>query len=473
MTIRVVELFAGVGGFRLGLEGQPGSPRNRDYKVVYSNQWEPQILTQHAADVYCKRWGLEQVEDDPTLFTHPNHPDDTFRNEDLADVALSEIPDHDVLVGGFPCQDYSVAQGHRGRGIKGKKGVLWWEIVRIVKDKKPNHLLLENVNRLISSPAKQRGRDMAIMLSVLDQEGYAVEWRVIDASDYGFPQKRKRVFILAHKKGTKLHKSISKRNFDGAQWITKNGPFAKAFPVAITKKDSLTPFVLNKYKGRKNLQSLTTYFNRGKGDESNLPSPFLTSGVMIGNKYWTTKVQPEITTQEATLGDILLPPSKIACEFIIDQTDVDKERGWNYFKGAKKAVRTAPNGHQYSYNEGGMYFPDRIDKASRTIVTGEGGSSPSRNKHVVQFKPTKSQIVECSLDSKRHEHLRSLIDLRPGMWIRRLTPIELELLNGFPADHTFEGLNGPIIASKRAFFMGNALVVGVVHRIGQALLEWI
>ena len=103
-------------------------------------------------------------------------------------------------------------------------------------------------------------------------------------------------------------------------------------------------------------------------------------------------------------------------------------------------MRTAKSGFTYNYSEGGMIFPDALDNASRTIITGEGGKSPSRFKHVISY-------------NKR---------------LRRLTPIELERLNMFPDNHTkLEG----ITAAKRAFFMGNALVVGVVERIGNALFK--
>lgn len=137
--LRVVELFAGVGGFRLGLE-------KNNFEIVWSNQWEPSTKMQHASLLYEQRFGEE------------NHS-----NEDINEVVkrnVEEIPDHDVLVGGFPCQDYSVATTlHNSKGIKGKNGVLWWSIHKILKNKinKPKYLFFENVDRLLKSPAKQKG----------------------------------------------------------------------------------------------------------------------------------------------------------------------------------------------------------------------------------------------------------------------------------------------------------------------------
>ena len=101
-------------------------------------------------------------------------------DKDIFNVPTSDIPDHDLLVGGFPCQDYSVATTLKNsKGLIGKKGVLWWAIHRILEEKgskRPKYLFLENVDRLLKSPASQRGRDFAVMLKSLNDLGYAVEW---------------------------------------------------------------------------------------------------------------------------------------------------------------------------------------------------------------------------------------------------------------------------------------------------------
>ena len=125
-------------------------------------------------------------------------------------------------------------------------------------------------------------------------------------------------------------------------------------------------------------------------------------------------------------------------EFFISE---DKIKGWTYLKGAKSEERKTSTGHTYHYSEGSMTFPDALDRPSRTIITGEGGVGPSRFKHVIKTK------------SGRY---------------RRLTPIELERLDMFPDKHT--KLDG-VSDAKRAFFMGNALVVGAVERVGEALAK--
>ncbi|NCF97759.1 MAG: DNA (cytosine-5-)-methyltransferase [Euryarchaeota archaeon] len=463
MPLLVVELFAGVGGFRLGLEGPPGSERDGDFKVVMANQWEPSTKTQHAADVYVKRWGLIPKEEGATLYIHPEHDDDLFLNEDISKVPIKEIPKHDLLVGGFPCQDYSVAKTlDKAKGLQGKKGVLWWEIHRIIKAKKPKHVLLENVDRLLKSPVKQRGRDFAVMLACLSELGYVVEWRVINAAEYGMPQRRRRVFILAHKRGTEQHRILSRKKVNAIEWLTESGTIAKAFPVHRTPEQLV--FEQHLLSEGEDFADLSERFNK-KGLPGN-KSPFENSGIMSKNRFWTLRTEPRFEGKYQILSDVLLTPGKVPDEYFLSTTSMTQNKGWKYLKGAKKEKRYGRDGFIYSYNEGGMIFPDALDRPSRTIITGEGGSSPSRFKHVVKFKPTKGQRKRLKLDSKEHNKIRENFRLLESEWVRRLTPIELERLNMFPDNHT-EGASD----SKRAFFMGNALVIGIIEKFAEVLAE--
>ena len=255
MRIKVVELFAGVGGFRIGLEGYPREKTSK-YEVVWSNQWEPSTKTQHANMVYEARW-----------------PEANHNGNNIGEVIESDfnaIPDHDMLVGGFPCQDYSVATTLRNsKGLRGKKGVLWWSIEAILRrkgDKRPKYLMLENVDRLLKSPAKQRGRDFAIMLSSLNNLGYAVEWRVINAAEYGMPQRRRRVFIMGYREGTpEYNRMVS--NSKREDWILHEGVIANAFPV----KEEFTPARFGEIDG--DLEKISKRFNAKGGD-----SPFFELG---------------------------------------------------------------------------------------------------------------------------------------------------------------------------------------------------
>jgi len=400
--LKVVELFAGVGGFRIGLE------KTNKFEIVWSNQWEPGKSKQHASDVYVNRFG-----------------NDNHSNEDIESVKTKDIPNHDVLVGGFPCQDYSVASLLKNsKGLLGKKGVLWWSIYRILdeKKKKPSFLILENVDRLLGSPANQKGRDFAMMLSSLNNLGYAVEWRVVNAGDYGMPQRRRRVFILGYYKNSKLYKEM--KTTDISRWIHKAGVFAKQFKVE--QPNSL--FLPDDFELDSNLKNVSDKFNL-----DNTNKKFKNAGIMIDGKVTTTQTTPVFSGKKTTLRDVL-EETKVDDEFYINKKDLKR---WKEEKGAKSKTRTK-DGFTYEWKEGAISFPDDLDKPSRTIITSEGGKSPARIKHVVETKFGK----------------------------RRLTPIELERLNMFPDNHTLlDGVSDNI----RAFLMGNALVIGIVTKIGNEL----
>lgn len=237
MEKTVCELFAGVGGFRCGLNSIntiKDTKKEEKWDTVWFNQWEPGNKKQWAHDCYVNRFG--------TSFDI-NGKDTT--NIDIARVDKETIPDHNLLVGGFPCQDYSVARSlNNERGINGKKGVLWWSIRDVINTKKPPFILLENVDRLLKSPSKQRGRDFGIILACLNESGYTVEWRVINAAEYGFQQRRRRTYIFAYKDGTNYSNLMKTKTV--YKIIQKDGFFAKSFLInkfdkEKIKKTSLAP----------------------------------------------------------------------------------------------------------------------------------------------------------------------------------------------------------------------------------------
>lgn len=405
--IKVVELFAGVGGFRVGLE--KASPK---FKIVWSNQWEPSTKSQDASDIYVRHFGTNG-----------------HSNLDIATVPTSEIPDFDMLVGGFPCQDYSVARTlNQSAGLVGKKGILWWEIHRILAEKanKPGILLLENVDRLLKSPVSQRGRDFAIMLASLSDLGYAVEWRVINAAEYGMPQRRKRVFLLGYHKTTAIYQRLSQ--LAPQLFLGEKGLLSKAFPIQSLDLSAISSFGITG-----DLSEISTRFNKTTASKS----PFLNSGFILNRVVYSAESCPNYGGPFATLGDILQLSSSVPNDYFITESSLER---WRYFKSAKNEKRiNKETGFEYAYSEGGMHFPDPINRPSRTIITAEGGASPSRFKHVIET---------------------------PDGRFRRLTPVELERLNMFPDNHT-----AGVSDTKRAFLMGNALVVGIVEKIGKVLIE--
>lgn len=438
--IKVVELFAGVGGFRIGLEGWDGKSASSGYKeniksefdVIWSNQFEPSTKTiQHANIIYKNRW-----------------PKAVHSEEDIEKIVsnnVHQIPDHNLLVGGFPCQDYSVAgQLNLSKGLIGKKGVLWWSIYTILKRKraKPEFLLLENVPNMLNTPSQCPGRDFTIILSCLNELGYAVEWRVINSSDYGAPQKRRRVYLMCYHKTSKFYNSaLSEMKKENV--ILDEGVLAKSFIHTIKNYK----FEENKISSVKKSQQISTLKK----------SPFKKSGFMIKGKYLTIETKSLPVKEKKVLSDILLPIDKVSPnhfinfdENLLDNNIINHQNGqrevlrtkgekWKHKKGSKKIWKiNISGGYQYPYNEGPMNLFEELNKPSRTIITQEYSKSPNRNTHLI----------------------------KQGDIIRNLTPLEIERLNMFPDDHTQDEL---ITEGRRSFLMGNALVVGMVEKIGKEL----
>lgn len=431
---RVLELFAGVGGFHHGLE-QVNQQRQaaglpRAFEVVWANQWEPGCKKQHAAGVYAARWGQAPV--NRNLF-------DVL--DDDAELARIDALAPTMLVGGFPCQDYSVAKpASQSQGLEGKKGVLWWGIhrllqMRIAAGQPIQQLMLENVDRLINSPSKCRGRDFAIILSSLESLGYAVAWQVVNAANYGFAQKRKRVFIVAVHASTAQYQQWTAAAVCPAALLTQVSPLAQGLPVDLN--GAIASFSL----GADILDTQDTYEPTVGGK-----SRFAHAGMCIGGTVWTAATKAPVLTdfsafvgqpKAITLGDVVQRTTDVPASFYLDDHSLAR---WQYLKGAKAVDRVTAEGFAYTFTEGGLAFPDALDKPSRTVITGEGGAAPSRTKHVVR-----------TADGR----------------LRRLVPEELEELNGFPRGFT----QAPGVSDvKRAFIMGNALVTGVVSCIGAAMV---
>lgn len=418
-TIKVAELFAGVGGFRLALDGyhnpacpQFDMPAAGPFQTVWANQWEPPGTDgkQFAWRCYEQRFGQGSC---------VNKDINEVLNDLESGRCTHGIPDEiDMLVGGFPCQDYSVAKPlSKAGGIEGKKGVLWWDIYRFLRLKKPRFVLLENVDRLLKSPSAQRGRDFAIMLSCLASLGYSAEWRVVNSAEYGFSQRRKRVYIFAE---------AATEPWDLEARISE-GVLAGALPVCAS--DTFATFEIPD-----NPHTATQEFNVGGRGKS----PFCVAGAMQDFRVVTCDVTEDYRGPRATLGSVIVPAAEVPESYYIAPDKLDK---WRYLKGAKREQRTkrGADGAEftYHYSEGSMAFPDLLSNPSRTILTGEGGAGASRFKHVVE------------------------IDGR----LRRLVPDELDQLQGFPKGWTNTGMSD----GRRAFCMGNALVVGVPHAIGAEL----
>ncbi len=412
MKLTVAELFAGVGGFRCGLNKvqlkNDKVIEDNSWNFVYANQWEPSTKTQPAFECYVQRFGISE-----------NH-----QNTDINLVDKKKIPDHNLLVGGFPCQDYSVARTKSNeKGIEGIKGVLWWDIIDTIEAKKPPFLLLENVDRLLRSPSNQRGRDFGVMLRSLADNDYCVQWRVINAADYGFPQKRRRIFIFAYHKSTKYYKEISKYN--NSEVIFNRGLFAKSFPIQNK--------ILEKSKG-----DLSNNNYKDLADVSdNFELHFYNSGIMNNGYVYSVKTEP-IYSQQTSLENIL-EENYVDEKYFLDEEKIEK---FTYLKGKKRIERTSKNGKKYIFSEGAIPFPDKLDIPARTMLTSE--STTNRSSHIVKDKKTGK--------------------------LRILTPVEAERINMFP-DNWTNIQDSSMTERRRYFMMGNALVVGIIERLGDYLKD--
>ena len=403
MELTVAELFAGVGGFRVGLnkikrfDEETGlAKENKIWDFVWGNQFEPSTKAQHAYNCYTKRFGIENNS-----------------NEDINKVDKKLIPDHNLLVGGFPCQDYSVARSLNGeKGIKGKKGVLFWDIKDVLIEKKSPFVLLENVDRLLKSPASRRGRDFAIMLKTFDELGYYVQWRVINAGDYSMPQKRRRVFIFAFKKNLKYAKEFRKN---------KENIFNKVFPVKI---DSEKEINLNKYE---NILKISDKYSEGK---------FFESGIMIEGTvfhYSVGSIKEDIFSLKEVIEKAKSYNDFDMKEYLVTNEKLEK---WKYLKGGKRIERKTKAGHSYIYSEGNMAFPENMEEPARTLLTSEG--TTNRSSHIIY-------------DNKQKKY-------------RILTEIECEIIQMFPPNWT-----DTMPKRNRYFMMGNALVTGIISRLEPTL----
>ena len=399
MEYTICELFAGVGGFRVGFESS-----YPDWRTVWANQWEPSKKVQHAFECYKSHF-------------ETSGGIDKFSNIDIAQVPAEHIPDHTVLVGGFPCQDYSVASTG-AKGIQGKKGVLWWEIQRILKTKRPPFVILENVDRLLKSPSKQRGRDFGIIISCLARLGYSIEWRVINAAEYGFQQRRRRTFIFAVHNSTNYYEELGRQSV--YEELQHSGFFSSIFKVETFSEEFINSIDI---KEEFDLDTLKI--------SNDFKFEFRNSGMYRDGVISTVETTPSLllTEHQITLQDIL--ERHVDEKYVLSDDDLEK---WTYMKGPKAIERTSKEGHKYMFREGGIAFPDSIDKPARTMLTSE--ASKNRSTHVVS-------------------------DIETGR-LRLLTPLECERINGFPDNWTDTGMT----ESFRYFCMGNALVVNLIEHMG-------
>ena len=419
--MNVLELFAGVGGFRIGLENA-----HPDYfETLWSNQWEPSRKSQDAFEVY-----------------NYHFPDSENINVSIADITDEQFAEMnaDMIVGGFPCQDYSVARSKKNeQGIEGQKGVLFWEIIRATRIIRPRFLILENVDRLLKAPSKQRGRDFAIMLTAFNNLGYSVEWRVINAADYGRSQRRRRVFFFIYRNDIPFALQMDQRFEEQEQVFDENryddyifheGLFATQFPILNTPVKKRHVY----YELPEDIVEVSDNFS----------GTVWNTGVMRHGRYYSIDTAPNYDGEPITLGEILQNEEEVPEKFFIN--DPAKLEKFQYLRGPKRIERTSADGHTYIYSEGGMSPTDDLNLPGRTMLTSEG--TVNRSTHFLNVN---------------------------GKY-RLITPVEAERLQDFPDNWTAlkrlsDGTVTEVSDKMRMFFMGNALVTDIVRKIGEFIVE--
>jgi len=324
--IKVAELFAGVGGFReamVALNEQAGA---EIFRMAFSNQWEPSESAKKGEEQFANRVYIAK-------FGHEGHyADDIHKVSDIqGPIPKTVVPDIDLLVGGFPCQDYSVAKPKNvSKGLRGPKGVLWWSIERLLEERAPDYVLLENVDRLINSPANNRGRDFAVILKGFQELGYAVEWRVVNAGEYGFPQKRRRIFILAYKLKTAQGKALKASLDEPAAVLTLKGVLARSLPCA---SEELIPEVYDLNRFKTDVDVKDRYAEEA--------SPFLSAGYMLDGEVHTLHVDTVMKGKPTLLRHLLVKPGQpfYPSTFAKFSIPADDSGLWAYAKGRKNEPR--------------------------------------------------------------------------------------------------------------------------------------
>lgn len=170
MKLKFIDLFAGLGGTRIGFQ-QACAEAGIETKCVFTSE-----IKSYAAEIYKHNFDNDEV------------------HGDITQINAKDIPDFDFLLGGFPCQAFSVA-GSR-KGFDDTRGTLFFDVARIIKEKQPTGFLLENVEGLVSH---DQGRTLEVILSVLKDLKYHVDWKVLNSADFGVAQSRKRIYIVGRK----------------------------------------------------------------------------------------------------------------------------------------------------------------------------------------------------------------------------------------------------------------------------------
>jgi len=456
-----IELFSGIGGFRQALDALGG-------RCVFASE----------IDKYAEQSYRALYDGAPEL------------HGDITKIDAVDIPDHDVLVGGFPCQAFSVA-GQR-KGFEDTRGTLFFEIARIAAEKKPRLLLLENVKGLLSHDG---GNTFEVMCRTLNEIGYAIDFRVLNSKYFGVPQNRERIFIVADRDALHEPWNIGKGNDVVTKAKRRVAEFVRSFnfdwpvegDVTVRLRDVLEPVVDEKYylsedKTAKLLAQLGDKSLVDTSDCDMLGMVDLRGNESIRRVYSPTGVAPTLTTmggghREPKIAEPVVhsigntnPSGNGMNGNVYDSEGLSPTLTTNKGEGTKILLNEVPT-----------WIP-KPDDINRTVRS--GGKSSLTDKHnwdhvAVEVRPVLTPDREEKRQNGRRfkeneEESFTLTAVAIGKYpryrIRKLTPLECWRLQGFPdAAHETARLAG-VSDSQRYKQAGNAVTVNVISAIGKRLI---
>jgi DNA (cytosine-5)-methyltransferase 1 len=405
--VKFIDLFSGVGGFRLGLE------RN-GYTHVWSND-----IDDYANQIYTKNFGTE------------NH-----HSGDVRGIDPKTIPNHDLLCAGFPCQSFSVA-GQR-KGFEDTRGTLFFEICRITEAKRPRLLLLENVKGLLYH---DRGRTFSVILKSLEDLGYWWEYQVLNSLHFGVPQNRERVFIIGHLRGESTRAVFPILEGSGVFDETDEGtPCGDEVASALTTDYHKAP--LNRgesYIVENGLKvvDMKQMYREGTVREYDNVSPTISTpsgGQRIPLVYWKNSKEKVVYEERESSPSLKTQTDLVRQPLIVADRSRAYRGGGRNLESPKKHTNTLTGVEKDNYVIQPLRFLNRNQK--------------NFDGHAMTIDTSHST------------------GLRKGDRIRKLTPLECERLQGFPDGWT-EGVSD----TRRYKALGNAVTVNVIYWIGKLILE--
>ncbi len=256
--------------------------------------------------------------------------------------------------------------GARRTGSSGRRACSGGRSTESSRPNDPGLVFLENVDRLLKSPTAQRGRDFAIILACLSDLGYLAEWRVVNAADYGFPQRRRRVFLVAYQVGDE-----PEPDWHGpSAWLYSDGALARGLAVSSTTD---VFFDRTRLQARGDLAELTDV------SESAIQLLHSFTRSDVERQVWTRSVRCDFRGPRQVLRDILQPSSEVPESFFVPNEQLAR---WKYLKGPKDIPRVAKNGHEYLYSEG----RDRFPRSDRQTIANDPHRRGRRHAFAVQAR---------------------------------------------------------------------------------------